>query len=456
MKKNVIYWIGVKNPDHMDKYGDYDYFQYSKNTWKYWCKKNDCTFLEFDTPVEDDLFRFRINWQKAIFAFDFLEKQGIEYDQVALVDSSFMIKWNTPNFFNLTEHKFVGWRDIDNLRWINDSINGYKSFFDDFVLDRTKYINSGFVIFNETHKEFFNSFKKLYYDNIDTFIDLQDNIVKKGNEQTPMNYWLQIQDIELKTDLPLPYKLTHLPRKDLFSHNWQLNEDKTPFFIKYGYNFSFNGIPKEQRNDIMRQTWDMIKHNYNYDEMIYQDLLDGVNHKDKKKYTTSRKFKLDILKTFDKEQYKNYTILELGSCQGDTTKIYSTLFKKVYAVDLDEQNIVWAKEKCKDIKNIEFTKKDLYEGDWDFPQVDVVVIDAGHTYQHVLHDITRVSEYFNKPVIIIDDYGNPNVDINKAIDEKIQDGTLKLHSFIGEEPGFDTAAGWTMDDREGAIFNLEV
>ena len=35
MKKNVIYWIGVKNPDHMDKYGDYDYFQYSNDFFEY-------------------------------------------------------------------------------------------------------------------------------------------------------------------------------------------------------------------------------------------------------------------------------------------------------------------------------------------------------------------------------------------------------------------------------------
>ena len=30
MKKNVIYWIGVINPEHKGKYGDYDYFEYSK------------------------------------------------------------------------------------------------------------------------------------------------------------------------------------------------------------------------------------------------------------------------------------------------------------------------------------------------------------------------------------------------------------------------------------------
>ena len=137
MKKNVIFWVGVINPDHKDKYGDYNYFEYSKNTWKHFCKKFNCHFVEFNTPVEKDLFKFRINWQKAIFVFDELEKKEIEYDQIALVDSSCMYKWDAPNFFELTERKFVGWRDVDNMRWTNDSIVGYKDFFGDFKLDRT-------------------------------------------------------------------------------------------------------------------------------------------------------------------------------------------------------------------------------------------------------------------------------------------------------------------------------
>ena len=69
MKKNVVWWPAVVNKDHMDKYGGYDYFQYSKNTWEYWCEKNNVLFVPFEAPVEKDLFRFRINWQKAIFVF---------------------------------------------------------------------------------------------------------------------------------------------------------------------------------------------------------------------------------------------------------------------------------------------------------------------------------------------------------------------------------------------------
>ncbi len=272
MKQNVVFWVGVKNKRYAEKYGGWDWMDISRKTWEYWCEKNDVLFVPFEDHIEEDLIRFRINWQKAIFVFDELEKRKIDYNQIYLVDGMNMIKWDAPNIFEMTENKFVGWRDIDNLNWVYKSKVGYKEFFDGFELDLTKYISSGLIIFNEKHKELFQSFKKLYYDNVDTFVNLQDKLVGKGTEQTPLNYWLQINDVDVKLDLPLSWKLTHIHRKEMYSYNWQLDEDKTPFFIKYGYNCSFNGIPKDNRTKLMQQTWDMIKSRYNYDEIKYEEM----------------------------------------------------------------------------------------------------------------------------------------------------------------------------------------
>tara|TARA_R110001583_G_scaffold35376_6_gene117818 strand:- start:8428 stop:9807 length:1380 start_codon:yes stop_codon:yes gene_type:complete len=454
LKKNVVWWPAVVNETHMSKYGGYDYFQYSKNTWEYWCERNDCLFVPFTKPVEEDLFRYRINWQKAIFLFDELERQGIEYDQIALVDSSFMIRHDAPNFFEMTDRRLTAWRDMDNMRWIYESIQGYKNIFNGFELDMSKYVNSGFMIFNEEHKELFQRFKQFYLDNTDKLIKLQDEIVKKGTEQTPMNYWLQTNDVDINIDLPLPFKLTHLQRKELFNHNWQLKEDTTPFFIKYGYNYSFNGIPKDNRTNIMKQTWDLIKENYNHDEIKYDKILDRMPHKDTAKYTTSRNFKKDIMKTFSDEKFKDLTMMEIGSCQGNSTVVYSSVFKKVYGVEKNSWNIEQAKKKCKDIDNVEFIQKDIYTEEWDFPQVNVVMIDAGHTYEHVVHDIQKVMNYFDNPIIIMDDYGNPNVEIKRAIDEAINSGLVTKGPHIGEVSGFKTAAGWVMNDKEGIILNF--
>jgi len=260
--KNVVWWTGILNPDHNEKYGGYEYFKYSKASWEYWCNKNDCLFVSFENPIEKDLIRFRVNWQKAIFVFDELERRDIKYDQICLVDSSSIIRWDTPNFFELTNDEFTALRDLDNLKWVYDSVQGYKDVFNGFELDISKYVNSGFMIFNEKHRQLFKLFKQFYYDNIDELVNLQDKVVRRGTEQTPMNYWLQTNNVDIKLDLPTAYKLTHIHRKDMFSHNWQLNEDTTPFFIKYGYIWFFNGIPKDDRTRIMDETWNFIKSMY--------------------------------------------------------------------------------------------------------------------------------------------------------------------------------------------------
>ena len=450
MKKNVVWWPAVVNKSHIDKYGGYDYFQYSRNTWEYWCERNNCLFVPFTEPIEEDLVKYRVNWQKALFVFDELDKRNIEYDQICLVDSSFMARWDMPNFFEMTDRKFTACRDMDNMRWIYESIQGYKDMFGGFELDMSKYVNSGFMVFNEEHKQLINNFKQFYIDNIDEFIRLQDVTVKKGNEQTSMNYWLQTNNVDLNIDLPLPFKLTHLQRKELFNYNWQLDEDKTPFFIKYGYNYSFNGIPKDNRTDIMKQTWDFIKKNYTFDNN--ELILNIVNHKDTFKNATSRKFKLDLFDFFKDKKYKKMKVLELGACHGDTTRIFSEIFDKVYAVDRSDDNVKLIKDKCKDVNNVKASIMDVTNDTWNFPQVDVVFVDASHDYPQVAIDIQKCIDYFDKPIIILDDYGNPNNrNIRNSIDDKIRESKIKVHRKIGEDVGFLTKSGWKMVDREGVI-----
>ena len=74
------------------------------------------------------------------------------------------------------------------------------------------------MIFNESHRDFFDSLKELYEDKKETFIRLQDHDVRKGNDQTPVNYWLQINKIEMKLDLPMSYNLRHMNRKEMFNY----------------------------------------------------------------------------------------------------------------------------------------------------------------------------------------------------------------------------------------------
>ena len=462
MKKNVVWWPAIVHKENAHKYGNYDYFEYTRKSWEYWCERNDVLFVPFTEPVEDDLYRFRPNWQKIIFVFDELDRRGIDYDQIFLADSSCMIKWNAPNIFELTDRKFVGWPDRDNMRWIYDSIQGYKSFFGGFELDQHTYISSGVIIFNEIHRKVIEGFKELYLNNVDAFIDLQDNIVKKSTEQTPFNYWLQINKVDMNLSLPVAFKLTHMHRKELFSHNWQDGDDKTPFFIKYGYNWVFNGIPKDQRSDIIKQAWDLVESNYDIENAKYDKILDEMLHKDTAKYTTSRKLKLDILKEFGNGKYKDKTIVEIGASQGQSTRMLSYIFKRVIAVEWDDWNLEQARNNNSDKDNVEFVKMDLYKDSWEdyLPEdVDVVFIDAGHQYYQVKSDIENSIRLFGKDIVIVfDDYGlpSPHGDIKKAVNELIASNKLKFSRFIGERPeDLVHASGTKFDDMEGCICNVK-
>jgi len=453
MKKNVVFIACVVNKEKTNKYGSFDYFDYTIKTWEYWCKKNNCELVLFQEPYEKDTKKFRINWQKAVFIFDELERRNIDYNQILLLDSTCMIKWDCPNFFEMTDNKFTAIRDMDNLRWIHNSIEGYKEFFDGYECDIKQYVNSGFIIFNETHREFFESFKEMYLDNVDKLCELHD---KTGTaEQTPLNYWIQIKNMEVNDSLPgMLYRCSHLHRKEMLAHNWQLNDDPTPFFIKYPYVWMFSGFAREHRTPLMQQTWDLVKHNYTFDED--EILLNSVRHKDKFRLSTSRKFKKDLINSFKSRKFKDMTMVELGCCQGDTTKIFSNLFKSVHAVDWQKENIDKTKEMCKDCNNITYQVANVTNDEWDFPKADVVFIDASHDYPQVAYDIEKAIDYFDNPIIILDDYGNPNnKNIRMSIEDKIKEGKITISEFIGEEAGFKTKSGWAMDDREGIICNYE-
>ena len=191
-----------------------------------------------------------------------------------------------------------------------------------------------------------------------------------------------------------------------------MNEDNTPLFIKHAYNWVFTGIPKDQRTKIMRQVWDFVKNNY--DENF---VLNKIENKSENKSTTSRKFKEDILRIFGTD-YKDKTILELGCHQGNTTRVYSECFKKVIAVERDVVNFKKTKENCSELDNVEFINMDVYSADFKIPKVDVVHIDAGHTFQEVVYDIERLVNILDNPTFIFDDYGHEGKTVRDAINSK--------------------------------------
>jgi hypothetical protein len=262
MKQNVVFWIGVKSSDPIvsDKHGSFEYLEYSKRTWQYWCDKHNILFVEYNTPANLDLSVHVVTWQRWFDVFTQLDQSNIIYDKIAVVDGSSMIKWDAPNFFNIVSDNLIASRALENIQWLDECVRGYNRLFNSFNFDLKRYINCGFQIFNISHKKFLVDLKEFYYTNLDEILSLQKT-VRRGTDQPIYNYLLQINNIVVDS-LPDPFFVTHMTRFNWFQYNWQLNEDSTPYFIKYGYIWFFSGFDRKQRLPLMQQTWDLIKHNY--------------------------------------------------------------------------------------------------------------------------------------------------------------------------------------------------
>ena len=262
-KKNVVFLTSIINENTEEKYGGFEWMEYSKKSWGYWCKKNNCELFVYEKTSKSDLNKYRVTWQRWFDVFNELEKNNISYDKILVVDATSMIKWDAPNVFEeLSDDNMIAWRDMDNLKWIWDSVQGYKPMFDDYKLDMSKYINCGSIIINKSHKKFFKMLEDFYFSNYEQIYKAENETVRLGTDQTPFNYFLQLNNVDLNLNLPFVYSLTHMHRKEMLRHNWQLNEDQTPFFIKYGYIWRFNGFAKNERTQIMSQVWNMVRGNY--------------------------------------------------------------------------------------------------------------------------------------------------------------------------------------------------
>ena len=69
---------------------------------------------------------------------------------------------------------------------------------------------------------------------------------------------ISYSQLQMYRQCPHKWDLNYPQKKGMFDYNFQ-SDDKTPYFLKYGYVWHFTGFPIEQREDMMRQTWEATK-----------------------------------------------------------------------------------------------------------------------------------------------------------------------------------------------------
>ena len=264
--KNIVFIVNLKEPK---KDGDSvenrsDPYTFSINSWKNWCNsKGYELFVLTERVCEQNVMN--ANWHKT-WALKILNENSIEYDQVCIVDADTIIHPDCPDFFEETDDKFCVVQSDGCYEWVGRSIKNYGDFlFKDIKIKIWEYFNSGFMIVNKKHFNFFEKVHKFYFDNIDELKYAQSNFLV-GNDQTPLNYLTKLHNVELKF-LPNCYNLQDLFRKNLLhipGHSWWPD---SLLYLDAGWIYHFNSIPQNERDT---KYW--VERTY---KELYGEITDG-------------------------------------------------------------------------------------------------------------------------------------------------------------------------------------
>jgi hypothetical protein len=240
MNKNVVFIVNLHEKEKPNRNQPY---HHSIKSWKKWCKKNNCELFVLEDRIHSEEF-MNANWHK-IFAFQLLESSGIDYNQILIADADTMIHPNAPNVFELTDNKFCAVHGFGSYDWQCRSIENYKKhLFLNVDLDLFEYFNSGIIICNKKHKEFYDDVIKFYETNQNLIQEMQ-KVYSVGTDQPVLNFLVKQKNIEYK-QLGYEWNMQHMQRFEI------LDEDLT--FTKIGWIYHFNGIPDDLRNHMMEKT----------------------------------------------------------------------------------------------------------------------------------------------------------------------------------------------------------
>lgn len=226
MSKNVIFMIDIVHNERSKTQG----YEYSKKSWKQYAQlyghelfilEDMVAPLEYMTP----------HWIK-MYILDILESNGIDYDQVLYVDSDTIVTDDAPDIFEISEHKFCAVPNYGDVDWMLRSIETYsKLLFGGSTFPYYKYFNSGFMVFNKSHTDFFKRIQKFYEENQQLIVHTQ-NTYGVGHDQPVFNFFVNKELGDDYKVLGYEWNMQDLNRSEL------LGEDL--MFMSYGYVAHFN------------------------------------------------------------------------------------------------------------------------------------------------------------------------------------------------------------------------
>ena len=235
--KNIVFVVDITLKGSQREVGRWaetrsDPYVFCTKAWQKWCDRNDCELFVLNEEVLPHA-EMPVSWQR-YYVFDLLEANGIEYDQIMYVDADTIPHPDCPNVFEMSDRKFCFVHNEGSYDWILRSIENYsKYFFDGYMIPWTDYFDSGMLIFNKEHKEFFSEILNFFHDNRTNLLSVEKEW-HAGTDQTPVNFLTHTLDIDYKK-LPYEYNMCDMFRKELLDNDMTLT--------KMGWIYQYNSIP---------------------------------------------------------------------------------------------------------------------------------------------------------------------------------------------------------------------
>lgn len=227
-----------------------DVREHAEKAWEHYCTQHNCDFKVIREPSRENMAP---HWERyTVF------ERFPGYDNYIYCDADALVSWYCPDLFEaLPDQKMLYVvKDLASLEWTWNSLQGYKDLFPETEVGWPEYFTTGFLKFDQSHRELFETILQFHEDNKEELNRRQYQTLRKGFDQTPVNYIVRQMQHDLYL-LPEIFSLGHLHKKDVFQGGL--------FLTIPAYIWQFNGLPKEHLETIMKDIWNHVKNMYNHE-----------------------------------------------------------------------------------------------------------------------------------------------------------------------------------------------
>ena len=250
---------------------DLTYVPCTAAAWDSWCRKHGAEFLLLTEPAGGDaLADLPPTFERWFQLESLLEQYGTDAT-FAFVDADTMIRWDTPNLFDLAGEEFTAVRDWSSS-WIHRSIKLFQPFFPGTTLDWWDYFNAGMVILNAKHLEVTRALIAFVLEHKRALQPIFHSW-QAGDDQTPFNFLvkrlgIRVRYLDARFNMihcvPISQELLLLESGTVPALPAELDAELAPSqldFIEMGYVWHFTNVIRT-RALVIAKVWSLIRAAY--------------------------------------------------------------------------------------------------------------------------------------------------------------------------------------------------